>query len=311
MDIVYMGSPDFSVPSLEQLVESDILNVKGVITRPDKPRGRGQKKQSTPIKKKALQLGCQVFTPENVNSSSFINQLQELAPEIIVVVAFGQILSRKVLETPDRGCVNLHASLLPKYRGASPIHRAIMNGEEKTGVTVMFMEETLDTGDIISQKEVVINRDDTAGDLHDRLAETGAKLLVRTLIDIKQNNYTRKQQNDQEASYADKLDNRAGEIDWNCSAEDIYNFVRGLNPWPVAYTFWDDMRLKIWQVNIKDKNSKKGEPGEILQVSGEGLVVQTGCGIIELEKLQPAGKKKMDCVDFVNGYELEPGTVLG
>jgi len=311
MDIVYMGSPDFSVPSLEQLVESDILNVKGVITRPDKPRGRGQKKQSTPIKKKALQLGCQVFTPENVNSSSFINQLQELAPEIIVVVAFGQILSRKVLETPDRGCVNLHASLLPKYRGASPIHRAIMNGEEKTGVTVMFMEETLDTGDIISQKEVVINRDDTAGDLHDRLAETGAKLLVRTLIDIKQDNYTRKQQNDQEASYADKLDNRAGEIDWNCSAEDIYNFVRGLNPWPVAYTFWDDMRLKIWQVNIKDKNSKKGEPGEILQVSGEGLVVQTGCGIIELEKLQPAGKKKMDCVDFVNGYELEPGTVLG
>ena len=311
MDIVYMGSPDFSVPSLEQLVESDILNVKGVITRPDKPRGRGQKKQSTPIKKKALQLGCQVFTPENVNSSSFINQLQELAPEIIVVVAFGQILSRKVLETPDRGCVNLHASLLPKYRGASPIHRAIMNGEEKTGVTVMFMEETLDTGDIISQKEVVINRDDTAGDLHDRLAETGAKLLVRTLIDIKQYNYTRKQQNDQEASYADKLYNRAGEIDWNCSAEDIYNFVRGLNPWPVAYTFWDDMRLKIWQVNIKDKNSKKGEPGEILQVSGEGLVVQTGCGIIELEKLQPAGKKKMDCVDFVNGYELEPGTVLG
>ena len=311
MDIVYMGSPDFSVPSLEQLVESDILNVKGVITRPDKPQGRGQKTQSTPIKKKALQLGCQVFTPENVNSSSFINQLQELAPEIIVVVAFGQILSRKVLETPDRGCVNLHASLLPKYRGASPIHRAIMNGEEKTGVTVMFMEETLDTGDIISQKEVVINRDDTAGDLHDRLAETGAKLLVRTLIDIKQNNYTRKQQNDQEASYADKLDNRAGEIDWNCSAEDIYNFVRGLNPWPVAYTFWDDMRLKIWQVNIKDKNSKKGEPGEILQVSGEGLIVQTGCGIIELEKLQPAGKKKMDCIDFVNGYELEPGTVLG
>ncbi|MFW5787959.1 MAG: methionyl-tRNA formyltransferase, partial [Halanaerobiales bacterium] len=200
-----------------------------------------------------------------------------------------------------------HASLLPKYRGASPIHRAIINGEQESGATIMFMDEGMDTGDIIEQQKTPIAEDDTVGDLHDRLASMGADLLVKTLLDIKNGDYTRKKQDDSAATYADKLKKETGRIDWSEDAEDIYNLVRGLNPWPTAYTFYDDQRLKIWETEIFSKQEVKGEPGEIIQASREGLLVQAGRGIIKIITLQPPGKSKMNYKDFLNGYQVEQG----
>lgn len=302
-----MGSPDFSVPALNRIAENEKLTIKGVVTQPDRPRGRGQKMEPTVVKKRALQLGLNVLTSQDVNQPGFVKKLQELAPEVIVVVAFGQILSREILDIPEIGCINLHASLLPKYRGASPIHRAIINGEQESGATIMFMDEGMDTGDIIEQQKTPIAEDDTVGDLHDRLASMGADLLVKTLLDIKKGDYTRKKQDDSAATYADKLKKETGKIDWSEDAEDIYNLVRGLNPWPTAYTFYDDQRLKIWETEIFSKQEVKGEPGEIIQASREGLLVQAGRGIIKIITLQPPGKSKMNYKDFLNGYQVEQG----
>ncbi|MFW6256538.1 MAG: methionyl-tRNA formyltransferase [Bacillota bacterium] len=307
MDLVFMGSPDFSVPALNRIAENEKLTIKGVVTQPDRPRGRGQKMEPTVVKKRALQLGLNVLTSQDVNQPGFVKKLQELAPEVIVVVAFGQILSREILDIPEIGCINLHASLLPKYRGASPIHRAIINGEQESGATIMFMDEGMDTGDIIEQQKTPIAEDDTVGDLHDRLASMGADLLVKTLLDIKKGDYTRKKQDDSAATYADKLKKETGKIDWSEDAEDIYNLVRGLNPWPTAYTFYDDQRLKIWETEIFSKQEVKGEPGEIIQASREGLLVQAGRGIIKIITLQPPGKSKMNYKDFLNGYQVEQG----
>ena len=314
MDIVFMGSPDFSLPVLEKLAESDVINIKGVVTQPDRKRGRGQKLRPTPVKKKALELGLKVYEEENVNRDQFIDQLKNLNLKAIVVVAFGQKLSNELLNIPEYGCINVHASLLPQYRGASPIHYAIVNGDNKTGVTIMYMEEELDTGDIISQKEVEINADDTVGDLHDKLAEVGADLLVNTLLEIESGTAARKKQDHSQATYAPKLERDFGKINWNKSACDIYNLVRGVNPWPGAYTYLKDKVLKIWQVEIisceKRKNKKKA--GKIIRADADkGLFVQCGKGIIAIKKLQLEGRKKMPTADFLRGYEVDQGLILG
>lgn len=307
-----MGSPDFALPSLEKLYQSEKINIKGVVTQPDRKKGRGQNYRSTPVKNKALELGLEVYESKNVNKNQFIKKLDNLNIDAIIVVAFGQILSSEILNLPDYGCINVHASLLPKYRGASPIHYAIINGEEKTGVTIMYMEEDLDTGDIISQKEVKIDKKDTVGDLHDRLACTGADLLVKTLINLEKGVIESKEQNHEEATYAHKLDKDFGEIDWEKSSEKIYNLVRGLNPWPGAFTFINGKLLKIWWTEVIDKSKIENKPGTILRADEkEGLIVQTGKGIIEIDKLQLEGRKKMSAKAFLRGYELKDGEMLG
>ncbi len=313
MDIVFMGSPDFAVNSLEKLAKSKKINIKAVVTQPDRKKGRGQKKQGTAIKKKAIELELNVLTTDNVNDKDFIEKLESLAPEILVVVAFGQKLSKYLLDLTEYGAINLHASLLPKYRGSSPIHQAIINGDNKTGVTTMYMNEELDKGDIIYKKKIDIKRDDTVGHLHDKLADLGADLLLKTLSDIKKGKAERRVQNHKKATYAPKIDKNYGKINWSKSAEEIYNFVRGVNPWPGAYSKLNDKLLKIWKVSLVDDKyiSKEGEIAEIIEANTEdGILVQTGKGIIKIDVLQLAGKKKMKVEDFLRGNNVEIGKKL-
>lgn len=319
MKIIFMGTPEFSVVSLERLHHTEKINIRAVVTQPDKPRGRGQILQPTPVKKKAVELGLNVLQTSNVNESSFLEQLDNLNPDFIVVVAFGQKLSRKLLDIPEYGCINLHASLLPEYRGAAPIHQAIIDGREFTGVTTMYMAEGWDTGDMIYKEKVKIDRDDTVGILHDKLADIGADLLIKTIIDIKKGAAPRVKQDHNRASYASKIDKSTGEIDWKMNSEDIYNLVRGVNPWPGAYTYLEGETLKVWMVSINhpdsenDDNDISGfEPGAVVNADSEsGLLVKSGDGIIAIEELQVAGRKRISAKDFLHGYTIDEGIVLG
>ncbi|MFW5995785.1 MAG: methionyl-tRNA formyltransferase [Halanaerobiaceae bacterium] len=314
MNIIFMGTPDFSIPALQSLDENPEIKIKGVVTQPDRKRGRGQKVHFSPVKKEALARDLRVFQSDDVNRKSFLHTLRELKPEGIVVVAFGQILGRELLALPEYGCINLHASLLPAYRGASPIHRAIIDGEEITGVTTMYMNKNLDEGDIIYQKEVEITQEDTAGTLHDKLADIGADLLVKTLIDVENGTAPRTPQNHSEAIYTGRLDKEIGEIDWSKSAREIYNLVRGVTPWPGAYTFLQGKRLKLWKTDViaSETPPVDNEPGTVIRVSGEeGIVVQTGKGLLSIKELQPAGKNRMYTEEYLHGYKLKSGTRLG
>ena len=259
MDIVFMGTPDFAVPCLEKLCESEISNVVGVITQPDRKRGRGQNLQAPPVKEAALDYDVEVYQPQKVTSEEGLDKLKEWNPDLIVVVAYGQILSKKVLELPELGCINVHASLLPKYRGAAPLHHVLINGEEVTGVTTMQMDEGMDTGDKILQEEVKIIPQDTVGSLHDRLSALGAKLLLETLNRIEAGTAPRISQDDEEATYAPKVTKDDGEIDWQKSAQDIWNMIRGMNPWPGAYTYKDGEILKSEACMIVSKSSSKNK----------------------------------------------------
>ncbi|MDI3546420.1 MAG: methionyl-tRNA formyltransferase [Halanaerobiales bacterium] len=309
MDIIFMGTPDFAVPSLEQLHKSKEIEVKAVVTQPDRPRGRGQKLQPSPVKRKALKLGLKVFQEKDVNQVEFIEELKRLNPDAVVVVAFGQKLGRELLNLTRFGCINLHASLLPEYRGASPIHQAIIDGRNESGVTTMFMDEGWDTGDIIYQKKVEIKRTDTVGTLHDRLAVVGAELLVKTILDIEKGIAPRIKQDEGLATYASKIDKEIGRINWNNTAEDIFNLVRGVNPWPGAFTTHRGKLLKVWWViPLKVTKAENAEPGEIVATGEEeGLVVKTGQGLVKIEKLQLAGRRKMSVKDFLRGYNIEKG----
>lgn len=309
MDIIFMGTPDFAVPSLEQLHKSKEIEVKAVVTQPDRPRGRGQKLQPSPVKRKALKLGLKVFQEKDVNQVEFIEELKRLNPDAVVVVAFGQKLGRELLNLTRFGCINLHASLLPEYRGASPIHQAIIDGRNESGVTTMFMDEGWDTGDIIYQKKVEIKRTDTVGTLHDRLAVVGAELLVKTILDIEKGIAPRIKQDEGLATYASKIDKETGRINWNNTAEDIFNLVRGVNPWPGAFTTHRGKLLKVWWViPLKATKAENAEPGEIVATGEEeGLVVKTGQGLVKIEKLQLAGRRKMSVKDFLRGYNIEKG----
>ncbi|MFW6287270.1 MAG: methionyl-tRNA formyltransferase [bacterium] len=319
MRIIFMGTSDFSVISLERLYKSQDLEISAVVTQADKPRGRGQKLQPTPVKRKAVDLGIKVLQSKNVNQTAFLQELEDMDPDFIVVVAFGQKLSKELLEIPEYGCINLHASLLPEYRGAAPIHQAIIDGREYTGVTTMYMAEGWDTGDMIYKEKVKINPEDTVGILHDKLAEIGADLLVKTLRDIEKGIAPRVEQDHDQASYASKINKSTGEVDWNMKSEDIYNLVRGVNPWPGAYTYLDGDLLKIWKVSINtvdtDKDDNKIgqiEPGRVVKADSEdGLIVKTSDGLVEIEVLQMAGRKSMSAKDFLHGYTIDKGTVMG
>lgn len=312
MDVVFMGTPDFSVPTLKRLIEEDFTNVAGIVTQPDRPSGRGQKMHPSSVKEEALKADLTILQPEDINSSDAIDKLKELNPDVIVVIAYGQILNKEILDLPNLGCINVHASLLPKYRGSGPLHRVIINGEEKTGITTIHMEESLDTGDIILKEEVEIDSEETVGDLHDRLAVLGADVLLETLELIKTGEADRTPQDDRKATYAQKIAKEEGRIDWTASAQEIKNLIRGLNPWPGAYTFYNNNRLKVWASEIYDSKTKPSViPGTVVDTEAEsGFIVQSGEGQLLISKVQPENKQRMSANDFLRGYDLQEGTLL-
>ena len=301
LKIVFMGTPDFAVPCLKPSNEN--YEVIAVITQPDRPKGRGQKLTPSPIKEYALEHNLTVLQPEKIKTSETEEQLKKLAPDLIVVVAFGQILSKAILDIPQLGCINVHASLLPKYRGAAPIHWSIINGETKTGITTMYMDVGLDTGDMILKEEVSISAKMNTGELHDTLMNIGAKTLLQTIKQIAEGSVVRNKQNDAEASYAPLLTKELERINWLLPAQEIYNLVRGLNPWPVAFSIFKGKKLKIWQTKVID-NVTIGEIGTVLSLTETGFTVQTGKGILEILELQPESKRKMTAKDFVCGNQI-------
>ena len=301
LKIVFMGTPDFAVPCLKTLNEN--YEVIAVITQPDRPKGRGQKLTPSPIKEYALEHNLTVLQPEKIKTSETEEQLKKLAPDLIVVVAFGQILSKAILDIPQLGCINVHASLLPKYRGAAPIHWSIINGETKTGITTMYMDVGLDTGDMILKEEVSISAKMNTGELHDTLMNIGAKTLLQTIKQITEGSVVRNKQNDAKASYAPLLTKELERINWLLPAQEIYNLVRGLNPWPVAFSIFKGKKLKIWQTKVID-NVTSGEIGTVLSLTETGFTVQTGKGILEILELQPESKRKMTAKDFVCGNQI-------
>lgn len=312
MKIVFMGTPDFAVPSLRKLIEVPGFQVVGVITQPDRPKGRGNKITPPPVKTAAAEAGVEVFQPQTVNSEEAYLKLKEWDPEVIVVVAFGQILKSKVLEFPPLGCINVHGSLLPKYRGAAPIHWAVIRGEKTTGITTMFMDTGLDTGDIILQEELAIGPLETTGELHDRLAVLGAEVLLSTLRLFGSRSVPRQKQDESEATYAPSLTKEDELIDWSRNAVDIVNHIRGMNPWPVTYTRLRGKILKIWRAQASASNEKKekGVPGEVLNAGEQGIIVQAGSGQVAVSELQLQNRPKMSAEDFLRGNRIV-GEVLG
>ncbi|EPZ39293.1 MULTISPECIES: methionyl-tRNA formyltransferase [Anoxybacillus] len=310
MNIVFMGTPDFAVPILEQLIK-DGYNVVGVVTQPDKPKGRKQQLTPPPVKVTAQSYNIPVLQPTKIREKDQYEQVIALQPDLIVTAAFGQILPKPLLEAPTYGCINVHASLLPELRGGAPIHYAILQGKEKTGITMMYMVEKLDAGDILTQVEVPIDERDTVGTLHDKLSEAGAKLLSETLPKLLRGDITPIKQDDEQATFAYNIKPEQERIDWTKTGEDIYNHIRGMNPWPVAYTTYGDERWKIWW-GEKVRASFQAKPGTIVAVERDGIVVATGNETaIKITELQPAGKRKMSATDFLRGATIEIGTVLG
>jgi methionyl-tRNA formyltransferase len=308
MKVVFMGTPDFAVPTLQAIYEAG-HELAAVVTQPDKPKGRGNRLQFPPVKEQALQYGVPVYQPKRVREESFISILKELKPEVIVVVAFGQILPKEILDLPKYGCINVHASLLPRLRGAAPIQWAIINGEEKTGVTTMWMDEGLDTGDMLFTAETPISSEDTGGELHDRLSELGGPLLIKTLSALETGTYERIPQGEAVGDYAKILTKSLGELDFYEPAVKLERLIRGLNPWPSAYTHLDGKTLKIWKAAVGTKEGK-GQPGCILEVKKDSIVVQTKEGVLELLAVQLEGKKRMSTEAFLRGYEVKEGSLL-
>lgn len=305
-----MGTPEFAVPHLQLLAESG-HDVVGVVTRPDRPAGRGRRLQAPPVKLAAEELGFAVHQPDKLNEPSFRDLVEALAPDCVCVVAYGAFLPRWLLEQPPAGCVNVHPSLLPKYRGAAPIQRAIMNGELETGVSTMYMSEEMDAGDVILQERVPINASDDAGTLHDRLAQIGARLLVRTVDLIAQGAAPRHPQEESEVTFAPKIGPEDEKIDWTRSAAAIDAQVRALRPRPGAYTYYQGRRLKLWHTRPVAEIPAAGAPGEVVAVEAEGFKVATGDGMLAVLEVQPENGKRLAAPDFVNGYRVAVGDILG
>ena len=309
MRVVFMGTPEFAVPSLEQLIK-DGHEVVGVFAQPDKPKGRGYKLAAPPVKEAALAHNIPVYQPVKMRDGEALSILKELNPEVIVVVAYGKILPKEILEYPKYGCINIHASLLPKLRGAAPIQWSIINGFEKTGVTSMQMDEGLDTGDMLTKVVVPLEKDETGGSLFDKLSVAGAKLCVETLKALQEGTVTPIPQGDSPTSYAKMLDKQLGNIDWNKSAVEIERLIRGLTPWPSAYTNWQDKVMKIWDAFVCDE-ANSAEPGTIVKVEKDAFYVQTGKGLLVVRELQIPGKKPMDAGAFLRGYQIKESEMLG
>lgn len=320
MKVIFMGTPDFSVGTLEALIEAG-HEVVLAVTQPDKPKGRGGKMQFTPVKETAVKHGIPVFQPKKVREPECVEELRKYHADVMVVIAFGQILPKEILELTPYGCINVHASLLPKYRGAAPIQWAVIDGEQVSGVTTMQMDEGLDTGDMLLKTEVVLEEQETGGSLHDKLSEAGAKLLVETLRRLEEGSITAQKQGVSPTAYARMLDKELGNIDWTQSAEAIERLIRGLDPWPGAYTNWNGKVMKLWRTKVcpeevlsregKEKlNVKMSQSGTIVEVAKDGFYIQTGDGLLKVLSLQIPGKKRMEADAFLRGYEMETGTVL-
>ncbi len=303
MRIVFMGTPDFSVPVLEALLKAG-HEIAGMVTQPDKPKGRGKAVLMTPVKEKALEHGLSVYQPLKARTPQFVEILKGLKPDVMVVVAFGQILTKEVLMIPPMGCVNVHASLLPKYRGAAPIQWAIIDGEKETGVTTMMMDEGIDTGDMLEKTVIPVADDETGDSLHAKLSEAGAKLIVSTLKKLQDGTAVRTPQSDEGTCYAKMLKKDMGDIDWTMDAAAIERLVRGLNSWPGTYTAWNGKTLKIWKAKAVDQEYE-GVCGEVVYKDKDTILVKTGNGCLSLLELQPQGKKRMAADAFLRGYPVE------
>ena len=308
MKVIFMGTPDFSVGTLETLIEAG-HEVVLAVTQPDKPKGRGGKMQYPPVKEVALEHDIPVFQPKKIRDPQSIEELRKYEADVMVVIAFGQILPKEILKMTPYGCINVHASLLPKYRGAAPIQWAVINGERVSGVTTMQMDEGLDTGDMIMKTEVVLDEKETGGSLHDKLALEGAKLCVHTLKALEEKTAVWEKQEYSPTEYARMLDKKLGDIDWTKDAASIERLIRGLNPWPSAYTKWNSKIMKIWEADVLEGQTDQ-MPGTIVKVEKDGFCVQTGTGLIKVLSLQIPGKKRMDAGAFLRGYPMEEGTVL-
>ena len=307
MKIVFMGTPDFAVPSLEALI--DKFGVEAVFTQPDRPRGRGKKMVFSPVKEIAVKHDIKVFQPEKLKDDiEAVEYLKELKPDFIIVVAFGQILTKEVLDIPKYGCINLHASLLPMYRGAAPLNWVIINGEEKTGNTTMLMDVGLDTGDMLLKDEVEITKNMTSGELHDILMNRGGELLIKTIEGLAEGSITPEKQ-EGETCYAKMLSKETGKINWNNSAQDIHNLIRGLNPRPITHTTYKEEPMKIYESEVLLQSSNK-EPGVIIEVNKKGMKVSTGNGILLVKKIQFPNGKPLTIEQYINGKEIEVGCKL-
>ena len=309
MRIVFMGTPDFAVQSLDALVQAGHI-VAAVITQPDRPKGRGNKLAFSEVKTRALKLGLLVYQPTNVKDAAFLELLKSFEADVIVVVAYGRILPQEILDLPKYGCINVHGSLLPAYRGAAPIQRAVLDGCRESGVTIMQMDAGMDTGDILMQGSVPIGEEDTSGTMFEKLAVLGGELLVKTLDALAEGTLEPRKQAEEQATYAARILKEDEAIDWNKPAHEIFCQIRGLAPAPGAYTMWNGGRLKIWKSRIQERESGK-MPGTVVAVGKDSFTVQTGQGCLEILELQPAGKKSMTARDFGNGMGVVPDTHLG
>ena len=310
MRIVFMGTPEFAVPSLAALLTSE-HSVVGVVTQPDRPKGRGQELAASPIKQLAVRHRIPILQPLKMKDPAFLDALSAWQPDLIVVTAFGRILPKIILDLPPHGCINVHASLLPKYRGAGPIQWAIIKGERETGITTMLMDEGMDTGAILLQEKISITPDDTAGTLSAKLADIGGRLLTDTLARIQDGTVTSQPQDQSQATLAPLLRKEDGLLDWTLPAFELANRVRGLSPWPGAYTYLGEDRWVVWKTSVLDRSAATVLPGTIVNATKEELAVATGDGILRIMEFQPANSRRMSAAQYLAGHQLTPGLRLG
>ncbi len=316
MRILFMGTPDFAATILDRLIKEE-HEIIGVVTQPDKQKGRGKEVSYSAVKELALSHNLPIYQPLKVREPEFLELLKELNPEVIIVAAFGQILPKALLEIPPFGCINVHGSLLPQYRGAAPIQYSILEGEKETGITIMYMDVGIDTGDMIIQEKLAIDEEETGGSLFEKMAKLGAELMVKALVSIKDGSAVRTPQNNEGATYVKIIDKQMGRIDFTQSATKIERMIRGLNPWPSAFTILEGKTLKIWLAKVEsfedneELKAETTEPGEIMEIRKDAFVVRAGDGLLVIKELQLEGKKRMTAEAFLRGYQLKTGLKLG
>lgn len=310
MRIVYMGTPEIAAVILKRLLTGED-EVVLCVTQPDRPAGRGKHLVFSPVKEVAVEAGIPVFQPEKIREPENVQVIREAKPDLVVVAAFGQILPKSLLDIPALGCINVHASLLPKYRGAAPIQWAILDGETETGVTIMYMAEGLDTGDMILKKSVPITETETGGSLHDKLAVLGADALMEAIPLLKAGTAVRTPQGEATTAYAKQLRKEMGQLDFTKPAKELERLIRGFNPWPSAFTFHKERQMKIWSAEVRPSEQPDALPGTVIGKNREGFLVQTGCDALFITELQLSGKQRMKAGDFLRGYSLETGEILG
>lgn len=309
MKVVFMGTPDFAAETLKAILLAG-HDVAAVVTQPDKPKGRGKELAMSPVKELAVAKGLRVLQPVRARNEEFVEQIKEIAPQVIVVVAFGQILPEVILDLPKYGCINVHASLLPKYRGASPIQWAVIDGEKESGVTTMLMDKGVDTGDMLLQKKMTLAQKETGGSLFDRLSVLGAELLVETLKGLEEGTIERTPQNHDEATHTKKIEKSLGKLDFSRPAKELECLIRGLNPWPSAYTQFHGKILKIWDADVVCGDFAEYEPGQVVSVEKNCFTVKCGKDGLAVNELQLEGKKRMNTSAFLLGFKVEVGESL-